>query len=128
MARKFVSERGRRAAQAMLGRDNEPIYERWAAEVDPDWAQLMSDWIWGMYSRDVLPHKTRELCAVAALTVLQRTSELKGHLRIALRFNSVEEVREVLLQMSLYGGMPVALDGMKALREVLAEANEAPAG
>jgi 4-carboxymuconolactone decarboxylase len=105
----------------MLGHDQQASYDRWAADVDPDWADLMDGWVWGMYSRGVLPHKTRELRAVAALTVLQRTVELKAHIRIALRFNTVEEVREVILQMALYGGMPVALDTIKLLREVLAE-------
>ena len=58
---------------------------RWAERVDADWARIMSEFIInGCYSRNILPTDVRELCAVAALTVLNRTDEsipssLTGH-------------------------------------------------
>src|ERR1039458_3922055 len=122
---RYLTERGRRAAREMFGDGGDDFMEShnrgWADQVDADWARIMNEYLMeGLYSRDVLPTSTRELCAVAALTVLGRTDELKAHLRIALRTNPPEQVREVVLQMSVYGGMPVALHALKLYDSVMA--------
>ena len=122
----YVSERGRQAAVEMFGPGGDEFMERnnrrWADRVDADWARIMNEFIInGCYSRNILPTDVRELCAVAALTVLARTDELTAHIRIALRSNPPEQVREVLLQMSVYGGMPVALDALRIFDRVMAE-------
>ena len=73
-----------------------------------------------LYSRDVLTQRERELCAVAGLCVLNRTNELRSHIIASLRAGATkEEVAEVILQMSTYGGMPVCIEGLALLREVL---------
>jgi len=72
-----------------------------------------------LYPREVLTQKERELCAVAALCVLSRSNELKSHIIAALRAGaSKEEVAEVILQMSTYGGMPTTIEGLLLAREV----------
>ena len=72
-----------------------------------------------LYSRDVLTQRERELCAVAALCVLNRTNELKSHIIAAVRAGATEaEVAEVILQMSTYGGMPVCIEGLWLARRV----------
>jgi 4-carboxymuconolactone decarboxylase len=78
-----------------------------------------------LYARDVLPQKVRELCAVAALTVLQRTEELRLHIHAALNVGaSKQEVAEVIFQMLTYGGVPVMVEGLKAAKAVLQERGE----
>jgi alkylhydroperoxidase/carboxymuconolactone decarboxylase family protein YurZ len=72
-----------------------------------------------LYARDVLTQRERELCAVAALCVLNRTNELKSHIIAAVRAGATKtEVAEVLLQMSTYGGMPVCIEGLEIARQV----------
>ena len=72
-----------------------------------------------LYARDVLTQRERELCAVAGLCVLNRVNELKSHIIAAVRAGATkEEVAEVILQMSTYGGMPVCIEGMQIAREV----------
>jgi alkylhydroperoxidase/carboxymuconolactone decarboxylase family protein YurZ len=72
-----------------------------------------------LYARDTLTQRERELCAVAALCVLHRTNELKSHVIAAVRAGATkEEVAEVILQMSTYGGMPVCIEGLTIAREV----------
>ena len=122
----YLTERGKQAAIEMFGPGGDTFMERnnrrWADKVDPDWARIMNEFIInGCYSRNILPTDVRELCAVAALTVLARTDELTAHIRIALRSNPPEKVREVLLQMSVYGGMPVALDALRVFDRVMAQ-------
>jgi 4-carboxymuconolactone decarboxylase len=124
-----LTEAGRRTAVEMFGERGVDILEanahRWAERVDESWSQLITGFVVnGMYSRNVLPTVTRELCAVAALTALGRTEELEAHLRIALISNPVEHVREAVIQMAVYGGFPVALSGMRILEEIVAEGDE----
>ena len=72
-----------------------------------------------LYARDVLTQRERELCAVAALCVLNRTNELKSHVIAALRAGATkQQVAEVILQMSTYGGMPVCIEGLTIARQV----------
>jgi alkylhydroperoxidase/carboxymuconolactone decarboxylase family protein YurZ len=92
-----------------------------ARKVDENWAHIHNDYVMnGMYSRRVLSTAVRELCAVAALTVLGHPEELEPHIRFALRSNPPEQVREVILQMSVYGGVPVTLNGMRIFDKVIA--------
>jgi len=73
-----------------------------------------------LYARDILTQRERELCAVAALCVLNRTHELRSHVIAAFRAGATrDEVAEVILQMSTYGGMPICIEGLTLVREVL---------
>jgi 4-carboxymuconolactone decarboxylase len=96
-----------------------------ATRVDDSWAHIHHDYVMnGMYSRGALSTATRELCAVAALTVLGHPEELEPHIRFALRGNPAEHVREAILQMSVYGGVPVALNAMRIFDKVIAEISD----
>ena len=78
-----------------------------------------------LYARDVLTQRERELCAVAALCVLNRGNELKSHIIAAVRAGATKrEVAEVILQMSTYGGMPVCIDGLAIARQVFDKPEE----
>ena len=93
-------------------------------EVAPDLARYVIEFGFGdVYARDVLSLKEREIATVAALTALGNAQpQLKVHLHGALNVGcSREEVVEVLIQMAVYAGFPAALNGMAALKEVLAE-------
>jgi 4-carboxymuconolactone decarboxylase len=129
----YITDRGRGAIGDMFGVDPGTMLESYAQRLqertDEDCARIMVSFITeGMYSRQVLSTAQRELCAVAALTVLQRMEELEGHIDIALNTNPVEQVREVILQMSVYGGVPVTFTTLDLLDKVLAKraAQEAP--
>ncbi|MBW1781956.1 MAG: carboxymuconolactone decarboxylase family protein [Deltaproteobacteria bacterium] len=76
-----------------------------------------------LYARDNLSQRERELCAVAALCVLERSNELKSHIIAAVRAGATQaEVAEVILQMSTYGGMPVCIEGLTIARQVFEKA------
>jgi 4-carboxymuconolactone decarboxylase len=96
--------------------------------VDPRWHELFEAYVRdGMYRREVLDQKTRELCAVAALTVLNQQGALGRHLLSALDYGATrDEVVEVILQMSVYGGFPATQAALDTFRTTLAEVDEAP--
>ncbi len=122
----YITERGGSTADELFGEGGHAYMERnaetLAERVDESWARIHNDYVMnGMYSRGVLSTAVRELCAVAALTVLGHPEELEPHIRFALRSNPPEQVREVILQMSVYAGVPVMLNGMRSFDKVLAQ-------
>ncbi|EKO3539310.1 carboxymuconolactone decarboxylase family protein [Vibrio fluvialis] len=93
-------------------------------DICPDLARFTVEYPFGdIYSREGLDLKSREISTVAALTALGNcTPQLKVHLNAALNVGCTEdELKEVILQMSVYAGFPAALNGMFAFKEVLAE-------
>jgi 4-carboxymuconolactone decarboxylase len=92
-------------------------------DVSPELARFTIEYPFGdIYSRDGLDLKSREIATVAALTALGNCQPLlKVHINAALNVGCTEEeIKEVVLQMSVYAGFPAALNGMFAVKEVLA--------
>jgi len=110
------------AALYFEGVKEERPFDLWKA-FDKDLAKDLSLFITGqMYAREKIPHTTRQLITVAALTVLSRLEELKLHVQAALNVGcKPEEVAEVIFQTSIYGGIPATNSALKILREVLIE-------
>jgi 4-carboxymuconolactone decarboxylase len=92
-------------------------------ELDTEFRRLFEDFAYaGLYSREVLDHKTRELCAVACLTALNRLGSLESHIRASLVMGATrQEVQEVIFQVCAYGGMPVTLAALDLMRKVYAD-------
>jgi 4-carboxymuconolactone decarboxylase len=102
-------------------------YDLWRS-FDRDLAKDLSLFITGqMYAREKIPHKTRQLITVAALTVLCRVDELSLHIQAALNVGCTpQEIAEVIFQTAVYGGMPATNQALKALRSVLEEKGRWP--
>ena len=88
---------------------------------------LLNEYCWGsVWGREELPRKTRSMLNIAMISILNRPHELRAHLRGALT-NGVtrDEIREILMQVAIYGGMPAAVDSFRIAREVFAEIDKA---
>ena len=60
------------------------------------------------------------------ISALNRPHELKAHIRGALNNGvSREKIREVLLQVGIYVGIPAAVDSFRIARETFAEIDAA---
>jgi 4-carboxymuconolactone decarboxylase len=114
----------RKTADMLFGppKKGEGAYQLWR-QFDPELARHMSMFYTGrLYAREVISQKQRELCTVAALTVLQRLDELRLHIGAALNVGATkEEVAEVIFQMMTYGGIPTTVEGLKICKTVLEE-------
>ena len=89
--------------------------------------QMTTEIAWGMaWTRPGLDRKTRSIINLGMLSVLNRGAELRLHLRAALT-NGVtrDEIKEVLIQVGAYCGIPAALEAFKIATEVFKEADEA---
>lgn len=116
-------ERGLQQLTAIDGQAGENVIAS-LKDICPDLARYTIEYPFGdIYSRSGLDIKSRELATVAALTALGHCSpQLKVHLHAALNVGcSEEELKEVILQMSVYAGFPAALNGMFAFKDVLSE-------
>lgn len=85
--------------------------------------ELTTEYCWGWcWGRETLPKKTRSMLNIAMLSVLNRPHELKIHVKGAIRNGLTrEEIREVLLQVAIYGGIPAGVDSFRLAAEALAE-------
>ena len=85
--------------------------------------ELVATYCWGWtWGREGLPRRDRSLINLAMIAVLNRPHELKAHIRGALNNGlSNEEIREVLLQVGIYGGIPAAVDSFRLANEAFAE-------
>lgn len=110
------------AALYFDGVTDERPFELWRA-FDKDLAKDLSLFITGqMYARQRIPHPTRQLVTVAALTVLSRLDELKLHIHAALNVGCTpREIAETIFQTAIYGGVPATNAALKTLRSVLQE-------
>jgi 4-carboxymuconolactone decarboxylase len=73
-----------------------------------------------IWTRPGLPRKTRSLVTLAFLSALRATTEIKSHVRGALRNGcTVAEIQEVLLQAAVYVGVPAGVEAFRAAKEVI---------
>jgi 4-carboxymuconolactone decarboxylase len=85
--------------------------------------ELVTEYCWGaVWGRDTLDKKTRSMLNLAMLAALNRPHELKMHVKGALTNGvSKDEIREVLLQVVIYAGVPAGVDSFRVAREALQE-------
>jgi len=85
--------------------------------------ELVTQSCWGwLWTRPQLPRKMRSLLNLAMLSALNRPHEFKVHVKGALTNGcSREEIREVLLQVAVYCGMPAGVEAFRLAREAFKE-------
>jgi 4-carboxymuconolactone decarboxylase len=88
--------------------------------LDPAFARYLEDVVYGgLYARDVLDQRTRELCALAALTVVGRPAQIRVHILAALRAGATRaEIQEVIFQVTTYAGLPASLGGLEVMEQL----------
>jgi 4-carboxymuconolactone decarboxylase len=88
-----------------------------------EFQELITRYAWGeIWTRPGLPRHTRSLLTVAMMVALNRIDEFKLHVRAAFN-NGVtrDEIKEVLLQCSIYCGVPAANSAFHWAEEVFAQ-------
>ena len=73
-----------------------------------------------IWERPGLSKRDRSLITVAALVVLYRSDQLRGHLRRAIE-NGVtqEEIAEAIQHLAFYGGWPVSVNAFWVANDAL---------
>ncbi len=103
-------DRGMVVRRAVLGEEHVERAQAGTTEFTRDFQELITRYAWGeIWSRPGLDRKTRSLLTIAVLAALGRSEELRLHVRATRNTGATrDEVREVLLQVAVYAGVPAA--------------------
>jgi 4-carboxymuconolactone decarboxylase len=89
--------------------------------------ELVTEYCWGaVWGGGTLSRRDRSLLNIAMLSLLNRPHELKLHVKGALTNGlSRDEIRDVILQVAIYGGVPAGVDATRIAKEALNEVDAA---
>ena len=102
---------------------------RCADDVETDFAAVVEHlgevgviayhWAFGdLWARDELNRRDRSLVVIAILTALSRVEELAFHVPAGLNHGLTrKEIEEIMVQMTIYGGIPRAVEGIQAVKK-----------
>jgi 4-carboxymuconolactone decarboxylase len=116
-------DKGMKLRREVLGDD---YVDRSLAGVDDfnrEFQQMVTEHAWGaIWARPGLSKKQRSLLNLGMLAALNRPEEFELHFRGALKNGcTVEELKETLLQIAVYCGMPAGVSAFRVAKKVLAE-------
>lgn len=92
-----------------------------ADSFNTEFQKLVTEYCWGeVWGREGLTRRERSLINLGMISALNRPHELKLHVQGALNNGLTrEDIKEVLLQVMIYCGVPAAVDGFRIAREVV---------
>ena len=124
-----MHQKGLAIRQEMFGADVVERRMAAAGEFGAPLQKLINQYAYGeVWGREAIPLKMRSLLALAMTCALNRPNELRIHLRGALKNGCTrDEIREVLLQVAIYCGIPASLEAHNMAAEIFAEQDGAPA-
>ena len=114
-------EEGLRNRRRVLGDD---YVDRALAGTDAfneEFQRMLTEYCWGkVWGRPTLTDRERSLINLAMISALNRATEFKAHVRGALRNGcTAAEIRDTLLQVAIYCGVPAGVEAFRLAREVL---------
>lgn len=119
-------QKGLKILRAINGQEGKTILQSLQA-VSPEMAKFVVEFPYGdIYSRPGLDLKTRELITIASLVTLGfAQKELKAHIRNAINAGCTQtQIKETMIQMSVYAGFPAALNALMVAKEVFEQKAE----
>ena len=124
---KKMHDKGLEIRKAVLGEAYVSNALKSVDDFNRPFQEMLNEYCWGtVWGREELPRKTRSMLNIAMIAILNRQHEFRAHLKGALT-NGVtrEEIREILMQVAIYGGMPAAVDSFRIAREFFTEIDKA---
>ena len=116
-------EKGLGIRRAVLGAEFVDNAIKTADDFSRPLQELVTEYCWGeVWGRPGLDRKTRSMLNLAMLAALNRPHEIKLHVKGALT-NGVtkDEIKEILLQVAVYCGIPSGIDAFRNAREAFNE-------
>jgi 4-carboxymuconolactone decarboxylase len=114
-------DEGLKIRRAILGEEHVAHAQSNESTFNSAFQNLITRYAWGeIWSRPGLDRKTRSLITIGMMVALNRSEELRLHLRAA-KNNGVtnDEIREVLLHSAIYCGVPAANSAFHLAEELL---------
>ena len=126
MARKATKDKfeiGLGIRKAVLGEDYVNASISNANDFTRPLQELVTEYCWGtIWTRPTLSRKVRSLVNLGLLTALNSPDELKLHVKGAIRNGCTkEEILEVLLQATVYCGVPAGVNAFRVANDAMVE-------
>ena len=123
-------DQGMSVRRAVLG---DPHVDRAIAattDLTANFQDLITRYAWGeVWARPGLDRRTRSCITLAMLAALGHEEELAMHVRAALGNGlGADEIKEVLLQVAVYAGVPAANRAFRVAQLVLDPSSTGPPG
>ena len=114
---------GMKTRRAVLGDAHVERAEANKTPFDAAFQELITEAAWGhVWSRPDWPVRERSIVTIALLAALGHHDELAMHLRASIRTGATrEDIREALLYVAIYAGVPAANHAIKLAKQVFAE-------
>jgi 4-carboxymuconolactone decarboxylase len=118
------AERGMRVRREVLGDEHVDRAVAATTEFTEPFQDFITRYAWGdIWSRPGLSRAERSIVTLTVLAALQHEHELAMHVKAALRNGLTPgQIQEVLLQVAVYAGVPVANRAFPVAQRALAEA------
>jgi 4-carboxymuconolactone decarboxylase len=129
MGNRKAYDRGMKTRRKVLG--NEWVDRAIAntTSFNAEFQELITRHAWDdIWNRPGIPHKVRRMIVIAQMVALGRWEEFSLHVGAALRSGdlSPDDVKEVLLQSTIYCGVPAGNHAFKEARAVMESLGKAP--
>jgi 4-carboxymuconolactone decarboxylase len=114
-------EDGLRCRKEVLGESYVDASLAKADDFNRDFQEMVTEYCWGgTWGRGVLSKQQRSILNLGMLAGLNRGPEFKLHFKGAMTNGlSLEELREILIQIAVYCGIPAGIEAFRLAREVL---------
>jgi 4-carboxymuconolactone decarboxylase len=122
-----VFERGLAIRKEVLGTEYVEKSLLAADDFNRDFQNLVTEYCWGAgWGRTALSRRDKSLLNLVMLGTLNRSHEFKLHLRGAITNGcTMDEIKDTLMQLAIYAGIPAGVEAFRLAREVFAELEQA---
>jgi len=116
-------EKGLEIRKAVLGAAYVEKSLAAADDFNRDFQELVTEYCWGAgWGRTALSRRDKSLLNLVMLGALNRSTEFKLHLKGALTNGCTkDEIKDTLIQLAIYAGIPAGVEAFRLAREVFAE-------
>ena len=120
---KEMYEKGLAIRRSVLGKEFVDKNIASADDFNRPLQEIVTQYCWGeIWGREGLDKKTRSIINLAMISALNRPHELKLHVKGAITNGlTKDDIREVLLQVAIYCGIPCGVDSFRIAKEAFAE-------
>ena len=114
---------GMKTRRAVLGAHYVDAAVAATDEFNADFQTLITESAWGsVWSRETISKRERSMLTIALLAALGHHDEVAMHVRATKNTGaSIDDIKEALLHVAIYAGVPAANHAFKIARTALAE-------
>lgn len=122
-----LSKTGEATRRQVLGDSHVDRAQAATTPFDRPFQEMITAAAWGhLWSRPEISRRERSMITIALLAALGHDEELAMHVRATANTGaSADDIREALLHVAIYAGVPAANRALRIAKQTLAEMNEA---